>query len=203
MVGAAVGSAGESPPETRTVTVTSIVTSLVSAPTTTLGGRMAAGLRASLDAQGHRSRVAWLAAWRACSIEQAACDRGDPCGSHKEVAMARLIVEAEGTGGEGALFGAARPGNSGPLYLVVSVTRTSGVPIGGLGAADFRIVPIMVAAGGALVDISSLSERQPGAYLVEVVPIPNAVWQSGRYIFWIAVTSSANQGQTVASVFVH
>jgi hypothetical protein len=35
LVGAAVGSAGESPPETRTVTVTSIVTSLVPAPTTT------------------------------------------------------------------------------------------------------------------------------------------------------------------------
>jgi hypothetical protein len=117
--------------------------------------------------------------------------------------MARLIVEAEGTGGEGASSGVARPGTSDPLYLVVSVTRTTGVPSGGLGAANFRIVPVIVAAGGAAVDISTVSESQQGAYLVEVVPVQGGTWQLGRYIFWVAVTSGANQGQTVTSVFVH
>jgi hypothetical protein len=117
--------------------------------------------------------------------------------------MARLIVEAEGTGGEGASSGVARPGNSDRLYLVVSVTRTSGVPSVGLAAADFRVEPIIVAPGGAAVDISNVSEQQQGVYLVEVVPIQGAVWQLGRYIFWIAVTGGANQGQTLASVFVH
>jgi len=106
-------------------------------------------------------------------------------------------------GGEGASSGVARPGNSDPLYPVVSITHTNGVPGGGLVATDFRVVPIIVAAGGALATISRVVEAQPGVYLVEVVPIQGATWQLGRYIFWIAVTSGSHQGQTLERVFVH
>jgi hypothetical protein len=77
------------------------------------------------------------------------------------------------------------------------------MPQSNLVVADFRVVPVIVAAGGALVNISDMSEPQPGVYLVKVVPIPGATWQMGRYIFWIAVSSASNQGQTVTSVFVH
>src|SRR5262245_46870358 len=111
--------------------------------------------------------------------------------------MARLIVEAEGTGGEGASSGVARPGNRDKLYLVVSVTNNSGTPRTGLTAGDFQVDPIIVAAGGGAVNIATVSERQPGTYLVEVVPIPAATWELGRYIFWIAVTSGLNKGQTL------
>jgi hypothetical protein len=117
--------------------------------------------------------------------------------------MARLIVEAKGTASEGASFGVASPGNQLPLYLVVSVIDSSGVPVTGLTAQNLRVDPIIVAAGGGMVTISNVSERQQGAYLVSVVPIPAATWQLGRYIFWLAVTSGADQGQTVCAVFVH
>jgi hypothetical protein len=117
--------------------------------------------------------------------------------------MARLIVEAEGTGGEGASFGVARPGTRDKLYLVVSVSNNNGTPRTGLTAGAFQVDPIIVAAGGGGVNIANVAERQPGAYLLEIVPIPAAAWELGRYIFWIAVTAGSNKGQTVCSVFVH
>src|SRR6266581_996333 len=95
--------------------------------------------------------------------------------------MARLIVEAEATGGTGASSGIAKPGNQFPLYIVASVTHANGAPRNGLSAADFRVVPIIVAPGGGEVTIARVIEPQPGAYLVEVVPIPAATWQLGRY----------------------
>ena len=116
--------------------------------------------------------------------------------------MARLIVEAEGTGGDAASQGVARPGNQFPLYMVVSVTDSSGVPVTGLTAHDLRVDPIIVAAFGAGVTISSMGESHPGTYLVHVVPIPAGTWKLGRYIFWLAVTSGTDQGQTVCAVFV-
>ena len=117
--------------------------------------------------------------------------------------MARLIVEAEGTGGEGESSGVARPNNRDNLYLVVSVTNNYGTPRTGLTAANFQVDPIIVAPGGGAVTIATVSERQPGTYLLEVVPIPAATWQLGRYIFWIAVAAGSSKGQTVSSVFVH
>jgi hypothetical protein len=116
--------------------------------------------------------------------------------------MTRLIVDAEATGGTGASSGIAKPGNQFPLYIVASVTHSNGAPRNGLSAADFRVVPIIVAPGGGEVTISRVIEPQPGAYLVEVVPIPAATWQLGRYLFWVAVAHGAGQGQTVCSVFV-
>jgi hypothetical protein len=117
--------------------------------------------------------------------------------------MARLVVEAEGTGGEGESFGVARPNTRDKLYLVVSVSSNNGTPRTGLTAGNFQVDPIIVAAGGGGVNIANVGEPQPGAYLLEVVPIPAATWQLGRYIFWIAVTAGSNKGQTVCSVFVH
>lgn len=116
--------------------------------------------------------------------------------------MARLVVEAEGTAGTGASSGVAKPGNQLPLHLVVSVTRSTGVPVTGLGAANAQVEPIIVAPGGANVTIARMIEPQPGTYLVEVVPIPAGHWQFGRYLFWIALTAGGNRGQTVCAVFV-
>jgi hypothetical protein len=116
--------------------------------------------------------------------------------------VARLVVKAEATGGTGASSGVAKPGNQFPLYIVVSVTHSNGAPRNGLTAADFRVDPIVVGPGGGNVTIARVIEPQPGAYLVEVVPIAAATWQLGRYIFWVAVAHGAGQGQTVCSVVV-
>jgi hypothetical protein len=116
--------------------------------------------------------------------------------------MARLIVEAEGTGGTGASSGVAKPGDQSPLYLIVSVTRTSGTAVTGLTGADFQVDPVVVAPGGAAVTIHRVGEPHPGLYFVEVVPIPAGTWKLGRYIFWIAVRTGTSRGQTVCAVFV-
>jgi hypothetical protein len=113
-----------------------------------------------------------------------------------------MIVEAVGTAGTGASSGVAKPGNQLPLFLVVSVTRSSGAPVTGLSAANVQVEPIIVAPGGALVTTSRIIEPKPGTYLIEVVPIPAGAWRLGRYLFWLALTSGANQGQTVCEVFV-
>jgi hypothetical protein len=116
--------------------------------------------------------------------------------------MARLIVEAVGTAGTGASSGIAKPGNQLPLYLLVSVTRGTGLPVTGLSAPDVQVDPVIVAPGGAMVTISRMIEPQPGTYLIEVVPIPAGMWQLGRYLFWLAIKSGSNRGQTVCAVFV-
>jgi hypothetical protein len=116
--------------------------------------------------------------------------------------MARLIVEAEATGGTGVSSGVAKPGNQFPLYIVVSVTHGNGTPQTGLSSTNFQVQSIIVAPGGANVTIAQVGELQAGVYLVQVVPITTATWQLGRYIFWAAVSHGTDHGQTVCSVFV-
>ena len=111
--------------------------------------------------------------------------------------MARLIVSAlsEDT--------IAAPGNRNPNYITVSVTDANGVPVTGLGAANFRVDPMIVGPGGALVNIVSVSAgRLPGFYLIQVVPINIETWKSGTYIFCVAVTRSADQGQSLCQVLM-
>ena len=85
---------------------------------------------------------------------------------------------------------------------MVSVTRGTGAPVAGLTPQNLQVNPIIVALGGASVTISRMLEPHPGTYLVDVIPVPNGMWQLGRYLFWIAVRSGANRGQTVFDVFV-
>ncbi|MEN9905049.1 MAG: hypothetical protein RLZZ555_1614 [Pseudomonadota bacterium] len=111
--------------------------------------------------------------------------------------MSRLIVNAlsEDT--------IAAPGNRQPNYIVVSVTDANGEPVKGLGAANFKVDPVIVGPGGALVNITGVTAgRLPGTYLVNVVPIRTETWKSGGYIFAVAVESGANHGQTLASVLM-
>jgi hypothetical protein len=111
--------------------------------------------------------------------------------------MARLIVEAlsEDT--------IAAPGNRQPNYMTVSVTDANGAPITGLGTSNFKVDPMIVGPGGALVNITSVTAgRLPGFYLVNVVPIRTETWKSGVYIFAVAVEKAADKGQTLASVLM-
>lgn len=122
--------------------------------------------------------------------------------------MARLIVAAfsEDT--------IAAPGNRQPNYIVVSVTDADGEPVTGLGVGNFKVDPMIVGPGGALVDIKSVtSGRLPGFYHINVVPIRAETWKKGVYIFAVAVEAapvpvppiaapSPRKGQTLATVLM-
>jgi hypothetical protein len=111
--------------------------------------------------------------------------------------MARLIVNAfsEDT--------IATPGNRQPNYIIVSATDGNGVPATGLGAPNFKVDPMIVGPGGALVNITSVTAgRLPGFYLINVVPIRTETWKQGVYIFAVAVERGADKGQTLATVLM-
>ena len=111
--------------------------------------------------------------------------------------MARLIVVAfsEDT--------IAAPGNRQANYIVVSVTDANGEPATGLAAANFKVDPMIVGPGGALVNIREVMPgRLPGFYHINVLPINTETWKSGVYIFAVAVTRGADKGQTLATVLM-
>lgn len=111
--------------------------------------------------------------------------------------MARLIVTAFS---EDSI---ASPGNRQPNYIIVSVTDANGAPISGLGTTNFKVDPMIVGAGGALVNITSVSGgRLPGFYHINVLPIRTETWKRGVYIFAIAVEQGVNKGQTLATVLM-
>lgn len=111
--------------------------------------------------------------------------------------MARLIVTAFSEDG------IASPGNRQPNYLIVSVTSSNGIPVTGLGIPNFKVDPMIVGAGGALVNITAVrAGRLPGFYHVNVVPIRTETWKAGVYIFAVAVERGADKGQTLATVLM-
>ena len=111
--------------------------------------------------------------------------------------MARLIVTAFS---EDSI---ASPGNRQPNYIVVSVTSATGVPFPGLGVSNFKVDPMIVGLGGALVNITGVTAgRLSGFYHINVVPIGTEKWKAGVYIFAVAVKKSSDQGQTLATVLM-
>ncbi len=111
--------------------------------------------------------------------------------------MARLITVAFS---EDSI---AAPGNRQNNYIEVSVTDSAGIPVNGLLAANFKVDPMIVGPGGALVNIVSVNAgRLPGFYHINVVPINAETWKAGVYIFAVAVTRGSDQGQTLATVIM-
>jgi hypothetical protein len=111
--------------------------------------------------------------------------------------MARLIVTAfsEDT--------IAAPANRQSNYIVVSVTDADGKPVTGLGVSNFKVDPMIVGPGGALVNITRVDAgRLPGFYHIDVVPIRKETWKKGVYIFAVAVETKADNGQTLATVLM-
>jgi hypothetical protein len=97
----------------------------------------------------------------------------------------------------------AAPGNRQPNYITVSVTDSVGNPVMGLAAANFKVDPMVVGPGGALVNIISVTAgRLHGFYLVEVVPINTQTWKAGVYIFAVAVQHGSDLGQSLAKVLM-
>jgi hypothetical protein len=97
----------------------------------------------------------------------------------------------------------AAPGNRQPNYICVSVTDAAGIPVTGLTAANFKVDPMIVGPGGALVNITgAVPVRLPGTYNVNVVPIRTETWKAGGYIFAVVVLRGADHGQTLCSVLM-
>lgn len=95
----------------------------------------------------------------------------------------------------------AAPGNRLPNYIVVSVTAADGTPVLGLTAANFKVDPMIVAPGGALVNITNVMPgRLPGFYTLHTVPIGTQTWKAGVYLFSVSVTQGAKHGQALAKV---
>jgi len=111
--------------------------------------------------------------------------------------MARLIVVAAS---EDTI---ANPGNRQPNYIEVSVTDANGEPTTGLAASNFKVDPMIVGPGGALVNITSMTAgRLPGFYNLNVLPIKTETWKAGVYIFAVAVERGKDKGQTLTSVLM-
>lgn len=113
------------------------------------------------------------------------------------MAASRLIVTAAS---EDTI---ADPGNRRPNYLVVSVTDANGEPITGLEASNFKVDPMIVGPGGALVGITAVRPgRLLGFYHIDLVPIRRETWKQGVYIFAVAVAKQTSKGQTLATVMM-
>lgn len=111
--------------------------------------------------------------------------------------MALLLVKAAS---EDTIAG---PGNRENNYIVVCVTDNVGNPVTGLTAANFKVQPVIVGPGGALVNITGASAAGlPGFYIVNVVPIRTETWKAGTYIFAVAVERGSDKGQNLASVLM-
>ncbi len=111
--------------------------------------------------------------------------------------MARIVVTAfsEDT--------IAAPGNRQPNYILVSATDADGTPMAGLGVPNFKVDPMIVGPGGALVNITTVTAgRLPSFYHINVVPIRRETWKSGVYVFAVAVERGADRGQTLATVLM-
>lgn len=97
----------------------------------------------------------------------------------------------------------AAPGNRLANYITVSVTDEHGLPVTGLTASNFKVDPMIVGPGGALVNIVRVAAgRLPGFYFVDVVPIRSETWKAGGYIFAVAVEKGVEHGQTLCSVLL-
>jgi hypothetical protein len=122
--------------------------------------------------------------------------------------MGRLVVEARGTAATGAGQGFAAAGNRDPMPIIVSVTDADGAPVSGLDATDFTIEAEWVAqGGGGQVQIPVTAIGDHGNYRLGVVLGDDdqgnpTKWAPGRYIFRLAFTSGADQGQTLCDVLV-
>ena len=112
--------------------------------------------------------------------------------------MSRLNVEAiaEDT--------IAAPENREPCYICVTVTNTHGLPVTGLDQSNILPSAMIVAPGGADIEVADVRPYglDSGFYYVDVIPVRDYVWKPGVYIFALIVESGGDHGQTLTSVLL-
>jgi hypothetical protein len=111
--------------------------------------------------------------------------------------MARLYVEAVSS------VASAADANRNPVHLGVSVTDGNGNGVAGLTSGNFTIATPTVAAGGAIVVISSVSGATiAGGYQIQILPTGVQNWDNGTYNFILDVDTGTDDGQTAVNVTV-
>jgi hypothetical protein len=93
-------------------------------------------------------------------------------------------------------------GNSGFVYIVVSVTK-SGQARTGLTRQHVSFDVLLVGPGGYTVVTNPTPhaywEPRPGYYKIEVVPAANGTWVPGTWTLAVKVAAGNDQGQSLAS----
>jgi F420-0:gamma-glutamyl ligase len=137
--------------------------------------------------------------YETASLRRVPCARSsDAQEDPKEDTVARLNVEAV------AEDTVAAPENKEPCYICVSVTNGHGLPVTGLDSSNILPSAMIVAPGGADIDVADVREygTDSGFYYVDVIPTRDYVWKPGVYIFAIIVVAGADHGQTLTSVLL-
>lgn len=112
--------------------------------------------------------------------------------------MARLVVQAIGN------ERVADPGDRDESSVLLSVTDGNGEPVTGLAATNVRADAMIVAAGGAQVNVVRLwPGTLPGFYRIDLVPTGAYQWKAGEYDVAVSVTRGADKGQALASFRVN
>ena len=139
--------------------------------------------------------VNWYA--ETASPRRMPCDgNSDARQGWKQDTVARLNVKAV------AEDTIAAPENQEPCYICVSVTNTHGLPVTDLYSSNILPSAMIVAPGGADIDVADVREygTDSGFYYVDVIPTRDYVWKPCVYIFATIVVSGADHGQTLTPV---
>jgi len=105
-------------------------------------------------------------------------------------------------GGAGHSFDAADSTNHNPLALRVTVVNKAGLPVNGLGPANFTFTNGIVPAGGgaavtcnvATCGASNFANAGPGLYQIYLDRGPAGNWKAGGYAASLQVTAGVNDG---------
>jgi len=104
--------------------------------------------------------------------------------------------------GAGHSFNAARASNHNPIALRITVVNKNGLPVNGLGPANFTFTNGIVPAGGgsavfctvADCGASTFANAGPGLYQIYLDRGPAGNWTAGGYAASLQVTAGVNDG---------
>ena len=95
-------------------------------------------------------------------------------------------------------------GNTQPPHLIVRVEDEKGTPVEGLNIANFSIGSEIIGVGGSLINIRSVSiGKDPGVYLLKLLPLSGQTWKSGVHIFSVTASQERHKGLTFCCRFIN
>lgn len=114
--------------------------------------------------------------------------------------MARLNLEAV------VSRSVAQVGSADPIWVTVSVTRSSGAPVTTLARADFIVgntwgpFRIEVSFFQHIGQVGLGSINAGGLYMMRLTPIPGSLWTNMPLHLVFVVETSRDHGQTIAEL---